>query len=133
MPDLVGQTQRQAWPTLVQAGIIPSVVYVPSQEPVNTIVAQAKQSGTTLTKGSHVQVNVSAGPDAEADATVPNVLGRDPQTARQALEGAGFTVQTLSWPARATSQIGRVMEQQPLRGARVPSGAQITIFVGRGA
>jgi beta-lactam-binding protein with PASTA domain len=133
MPDLVGQNQRQAWPTLVQAGIIPSVVYVPSQEPVNVIVAQAKQSGTTLNKGSHVQVNVSAGPDAQVDATVPNVLGKDPRSARQTLEGAGFTVQALSWPARATSQIGRVMEQQPLRGARVPSGAQITIFVGRGA
>jgi len=133
MPDLVGQTQRQAWPTLVQAGIIPSVVFVPSQEPLNTIVAQAKQSGTTVARGSHVQVNVSPGPDGQADATTPNVLGKDPQTARQTLEAAGFTVQTLRWPARATSEIGRVMEQQPLHGARVPSGAQITIFVGRGA
>jgi beta-lactam-binding protein with PASTA domain len=133
MPDLVGQTQRQAWPTLVQAGIIPSVVYVPSQEPVNTVVAQAKQMGATLTKGSHVQVNVSRGPDAQADATVPSVLGKDPQAARQALEAAGFTVQTLRWPARATTQIGRAMEQQPLHGAHVPSGTQVLILIGRGA
>jgi beta-lactam-binding protein with PASTA domain len=61
------------------------------------------------------------------------VLGQDPQAARRTLEAAGFTVQTLGWPARATSQIGRVMEQQPLRGARAPSGSQILILVGRGA
>ena len=133
MPDLVGLPQTQAWTALGNAGLLPSVLYVPSQEPPNTVVAQARRPGTTLTRGSHVQVNVSRGPDAQADRAVPDVLGRDEQSARQTLEAAGFTVLALDRQTSDPAQDGLVVDEQPVSGARAPAGSEITIFVGRAA
>jgi serine/threonine-protein kinase len=133
MPDLVGLPQTQAWAALQKAGLLPSVLYVPSQEPADTVVAQAKPAGTMLTRGAHVQVNVSRGPNAEADRAVPDVLGRDEQTARQRLEAAGFTVLVLDQQTSDPAQDGRVVDEQPVSGARAPAGSQVTIFVGRSA
>ena len=131
VPDAVGMKLTPAAKAFQKAGLLPSVVYVPSQEPANTVVAQAKQPGTKLKRGTHVQINVSRGPNAQPDEQVPDVVGQDEAAARQALEDAGFTVTVLDQPTSDPAQDGIVVDEQPNGGKRAPGGSQVTIFVGR--
>ena len=61
VPNVVGLDESTAVTRFQQAGLKASVVRVPSSEPEGTVVAQAKQPGTSLPRGSTVQINVSAG------------------------------------------------------------------------
>jgi serine/threonine-protein kinase len=61
VPDVVGMTEDAARSAFRAAGLRASVVQVPSQEPAGTVVAQAKPAGTSLPRGSTVQINVSSG------------------------------------------------------------------------
>jgi serine/threonine-protein kinase len=62
VPDVVGLPEDEAREQLRSAGLRASVVRVASQEPEGTVVAQAKPPGTSLPRGSTVQINVSSGP-----------------------------------------------------------------------
>jgi serine/threonine-protein kinase len=133
VPDVVGLPVGEAATTLLRAGLLLSVAYVPSQEEAFVVVAQAREAGTTLERGAHVQINLSRGPSPQADETVPGIVGRDPATARRMLESAGFSVQLLDLPTKNPAQAGKVVEQQPSAGRSVPSGAPVVLFVGRTA
>ena len=61
VPDVVGLTRDEATRQLADAGLKPSFVVVPSAEPEGTVAAQAQPPGTTLRRGSRVQINVSDG------------------------------------------------------------------------
>ena len=96
VPDVVGLTQAQATKALNDAGLKPTLQFVPSQQdPEGTVVAQARPSGTTLQRGDSVGVNVSVGPDQVPLVPVPNVEGVREQDARTRLQDAGFRVQVL--------------------------------------
>jgi beta-lactam-binding protein with PASTA domain len=131
VPDVVGLQATQAAGTFVQAGLLPSIVYVPSQEEAYVVVAQAKPPGKTLARGAHVQINVSPGPSPQADEPVPNVAGRAEEAARRTLTSAGFTVHVLELATSYPAQDGIVVEQQPGSGRSAPAGSPVTIFVGR--
>jgi beta-lactam-binding protein with PASTA domain len=63
VPSEVGQPADAAQSDLAAKGFKPSVVQVPSDQPVGTVVAQSP-SGGQARKGSSVQLNVSKGPNA---------------------------------------------------------------------
>lgn len=131
VPDVVGLTQAQATRALHDAGLRPSIQFVPSQQdPEGTVVAQARAAGTTLRRGESVQVNISVGPDQVPLVQVPNVVGSSEQDARNRLQAAGFRVQVLREPTEDASRVGFVVDQQPARSA--PEGALVAIYVGRG-
>ena len=48
---------------LGQAGILASLAFVPSSDPLGTVSQQAKPSGTTVPYHAHVQINISRGPN----------------------------------------------------------------------
>ena len=105
VPDVVGLTQAEAAKALHDAGLKPSLQYVPSQDvPEGLVVAQARPAGTTLERGDAVGVNVSVGPDQVPLVTVPNVEGEREQAARTRLQEAGFRVQVLK---EVTDDAGR--------------------------
>jgi eukaryotic-like serine/threonine-protein kinase len=61
VPDVVGLSETEARQQLTAAGLRASVVRVPSAEPEGTVVAQARPPGTSLRRGSQIQINVSTG------------------------------------------------------------------------
>jgi serine/threonine-protein kinase len=131
VPDVVGLTQAQATKTLHDSGLKPSLQFVPSQQdPVGTVVAQAKAAGTTLGRGESVQINISVGPDQVALVAVPNIVGRSEQEARSQLQAAGFRVQVLREATDDPSESGTVVDRQP---ERAPADGLVTIYVGRTA
>jgi beta-lactam-binding protein with PASTA domain len=131
VPRVVGLAQTPALRRLNLLGLRPTVVYVRSSQPANTVVAQSPKSGTSLRPGSRVRVSVSTGPNPQPNAAVPNVVGQDQATAAQALRDAGFRVVVLNRPTADQSEDGLVVEQQPRATSSIPAGSQVTIFIGR--
>jgi beta-lactam-binding protein with PASTA domain len=130
VPDLTGQQQDVAQRRLNAVGLKAGVVYLKSGEDRGTVISQAPAGGTTLARGTRIQLNASFGPRPGTLKGVPDVRNLDPATARAKLTAAGFNVQTLHQPVRDRSQVGEVVDEQP-RGRNAPSRSVVTIYVGR--
>jgi eukaryotic-like serine/threonine-protein kinase len=93
------------------------------------VVGTRPRAGRDVEPGSVITVLVSAGPGI---IRVPNVIGESPERAREILEADGFVVipdtQIITNPDR--QRPGDVIDQLPLGGVEVESGAEVTIFVG---
>ena len=130
VPDVVGQRLGAAQDQLQDEGFVVRVVFVPSREPANTVVAQNPTAGTTARRGANVQVNVSEGPRQRPRASVPDVIGLTEQEARQELTRAGFTVRVFTEPTPDPAENELVVRQEPVAGQSAPRGSQITIYIG---
>ena len=128
IPDVTGQQQAVAQKQLSEAGYDPKVVYVPSDQPEDTIVAQSPTGGTSAKRGTHVQINASLGSNPTPEKAVPDVIGLSPAKAAARLRAAGFRVQQLSRRVQDRSKDGVVVDEQP--GQRAPAGSTVTIYVG---
>ena len=131
VPDVTGQAQEAAQRRLNVAGLKSGVVYVPSDQPQGTVVSQSPSGGTTVKRGSRVQLNASLGPNPGTQKTVPNVVGMNPQQASSRLTSAGFKVQRLAQKVSVQSQNGVVVDEQPAGGRKAPAGSTVTIYVGK--
>lgn len=130
MPSVVGQTEAQAATALGNAGILASVVFVPGTETLGTVEQQAKPEGTTVPFHSHVQINVSRGPNYNPNSTVPNVVGQTLQQAVSTLNGAHLRLLYLKYPVTSRTQAGKVVQQTPLNGNQAPQNAQVIVYLG---
>ncbi|MDX6597442.1 MAG: eukaryotic-like serine/threonine-protein kinase [Gaiellales bacterium] len=68
VPSEIGSTLEQAQADLVAKGFKPAVTRVPSDQPIDTVVAQSP-SGGKARKGATVRLNVSQGPPATTATT----------------------------------------------------------------
>jgi beta-lactam-binding protein with PASTA domain len=130
VPRVTGLAQTPALRRLNSLGFRPIVTYVRSAQPANRVVSQ-RPAGTSLRRGAPVRLNVSTGPNPQAPATVPNVIGQDQATAANTLRADGFRVAVLNRPTRDQSKNGLVVDEQPRAGSSIPRGSQVTIFIGR--
>jgi serine/threonine-protein kinase len=130
MPDVRDQKEAAAVTALGKAGVLASLVFVPSSEPLGTIVQQAKPSGATVPFHSHVQINVSRGRNDNPSATVPNVIGQTLQQAVSTVNGAHLRLIFLKFPVTSRTQAGKIVQQSPLGGAQAPQNAQVVVYLG---
>ena len=130
VPDVAGQKEAAAVTAFGTAGILASIVFVPGTDPLGTVVQQAKPSGTTLPYHSHVQINLSRGPNDNALVSVPNVIGKTLQDAVSALNAAHLRLIYVKYPVTSQTQAGKVVQQSPLSGAQAPQNAQIVVYLG---
>ena len=130
VPDVSGQKEAAAVTALGNAGILASIVFVPGSDPLGTVEQQAKPAGTTVPFHSHVQINVSRGPNNNALVSVPNVVGQTLQQAVSALNAAHLRLIYLKYPVTSQGQAGKVVQQSPLSGAQAPQNAQVVVYLG---
>ena len=128
-PNVVGIQQSAAQRRLNDEGLRAQVKYVPSSRPAGVVTGQNPGGGTKVKKGTRVVLAVSRGPSPTLT-VVPNVVGKDSQTASTTLQNAGFKVQVLSVKPANPSQSGKVVDEQPAGGAHAPDGSTVTIYVG---
>jgi beta-lactam-binding protein with PASTA domain/tRNA A-37 threonylcarbamoyl transferase component Bud32 len=129
VPDVLQQTQSSATSELQAAGFEVQVVQAPSDStPEGLVSAQSPDPGTEAEKGSTVTITVSTGP---AEATVPDVVGKDKNEAKKELEDAGFKVDMQEVPVSDPTQNNVVQDQDPKGGSNAPTGSTVTIFVGK--
>ncbi|MFL5952509.1 MAG: PASTA domain-containing protein [Gaiellaceae bacterium] len=130
VPNVVGKTEAQAATALANVGILASVVFVPGTDPLGTVVGQAKPAGTTVPFHSHVQINVSRGPNNNPNTRVPDVVGQTLQQAIATLNAAHLRLLYLKFPVTSRAQAGKVVQQSPLDGAQAPQNAQVIVYLG---
>ena len=130
MPDVSGQTEQAAANELSKAGILPSLFFVPAQDPLGTVEQQAKPANTTLPYHTHVQINLSRGPGNKPDVAVPNVVGRTLTDAVSALNAAQLRLIYVNYPVTTRTQAGKVVQQSPLSGNNAPTNSQVLVFLG---
>jgi beta-lactam-binding protein with PASTA domain len=130
VPDVANQTEAAAVQSLNRAGILASLFFVPSDDPLGTVEQQAKPSGTTVPYGSHMQINVSTGPGDKPKVTVPSVVGKSLQDALASLNAAHLRLIFVKVPVTSRAQAGKVVQQSPLGGGQAPQNAQVAVFLG---
>jgi beta-lactam-binding protein with PASTA domain len=130
VPDVVGQELADAARAFADEGLRVAVRYVPSREAQGRVVAQAQPAGTERQRGDTVQLNVSTGAEPAAAASVPGVVGQRLDQARQTLGDAGFEVLAVDLQGQVRNE-DRVASQSPGRGASVPRGSLVLLYVTR--
>jgi beta-lactam-binding protein with PASTA domain len=130
MPDVAGQTEQAAVTELAKAGILPSLFFVPAQDPLGTVEQQARAANTTLPYHTHVQINVSRGPGDKPNVAVPNVVSRTLTDAVRVLNAAQLRLIYVKYPVTSHTQVGKVVQQSPLGGNHAPTNAQVLVFLG---
>ena len=130
VPDVTGQKEAAAVTSFGNAGILASIVFVPASDPLGTVEQQAKPAGTTVPFHSHVQINISRGPNNNPLVSVPTVVGKTLQEAVSALNAAHLRLLYLKYPVTSQAQAGKVVQQTPLGGAQAPQNAQVVVYLG---
>jgi beta-lactam-binding protein with PASTA domain len=130
VPDLSGLDTAGAAEALGKAGLLASLVFVPSQDELGTVEGQGKAANTTVPFHSHVQVNVSTGPGTKPQETVPSVIGKSLQDALSAINGAHLRLIYLKFPVTTRAQAGKVVQQTPTGGGHAPQNAQVIVYLG---
>ncbi|MFF3563095.1 Stk1 family PASTA domain-containing Ser/Thr kinase [Streptomyces sp. NPDC002574] len=124
MPDVVGAPLEDARKELQEAGlrvrVAPQRVFS-DQADEGGIAAQNKDAGQQLAAGDTVTLTVSKG---QQMVDVPDVGGKDVETARQELKAAGFDVRVIRF-----FFTGEVSNQSPAAGSQAPKGSTITLWV----
>ena len=128
VPNVVGQDEATAQKTLQDAGFVVESEAVYSSNTQGTVVSTDPEGGTKAAKGSTVTIQVSKG---EEKITVPDVRGKDENTAKSTLSAAGLNV-TVDTEYSDSVSTGHVISQNPSAGTKVDSGTGVTIVVSLG-
>ena len=94
------------------------------------VIGTNPEEGSTVEKGTQVEVYISSGPKK---VSVPTVVGYSKDDAESALKTAGFEVKTGSSVYSDSVQKGLVAYTDPKSGAKVLPGATITLYISKGA
>ncbi len=127
VPDVVGKTSADAASTLANANLKANVVRVPSDKPIDTVLAQAPKAGDRVDQGTTVRVNVSSGPRPIG---VPPVIGDAYDQASSVLTAAGFAVTRKDVDSNEAA--GVVVGQSPTGNTFAPKGSVVTLSVSKG-
>jgi serine/threonine-protein kinase len=123
IPSLAGLTQGDAGQAIKRAGLtVGSITEEKSDSTRGLVLASRPPEGQGVPAGTRVDLVVSAGPQ---ELTVPDVVGRDEESATVLLRQLGFTVAPVERDSESALQAGTVISQTPAAGT--PSGASATI------
>jgi serine/threonine-protein kinase len=126
VPDLAGAQRGDAEAQLQDLGLTANVSEKESSEQAGTVLAQDPAPGTSVRKGSTVNLTV-----AKERPQVPDVTTGNPtvEQATKTLEDAGYKVNTDERPSDDPALAGRVVGQRPDAGTRRSTGGTVTIVV----
>ncbi|MDQ2816871.1 MAG: Stk1 family PASTA domain-containing Ser/Thr kinase [Candidatus Eremiobacteraeota bacterium] len=130
MPDVTGKPVAEAMAALETAGVEHVAVRRQSDSaaPEGLVFASNPPAGERLRAGQSVSLTVSAG---APELRVPDVVGRDLQSASALLSAAGFRIKT--GPGVYSSlRRGSVIKTVPAPGAASDRGATIMLFASAG-
>jgi eukaryotic-like serine/threonine-protein kinase len=127
VPDVVGLESDAARAAIVSAGFEVDVIEQASDSvPQGRVISQNPAGNSEAERGSLVTLTISTGPE---EVEVPNLNGLTEDEARSTLEAANLRLGGVS--TRESDQVapGRVIEQNPGRGALVATGSQVSVVL----
>ena len=130
MIELKGMTFDQAKSALNEMGLGIFLVGEQSSDDYDKgqIISQDVEAGVSVPANTTVKVYVSSG---KGELSVPDVSGQDYETAKTALESAGFSVTKVEESSSSVDE-GKVISTTPAAGSAAKSGDTITVKVSTG-
>lgn len=137
VPDLVGTNAADAYSRLQQVGRESGILEglrvgtqtsVAVDSAAGTILFQSPVAGTLVRAGTAIDIQFAV--DANADTTMPNLVGMNVGQAQELLQQRGFSVGNIEEHLTSRLPEGTVMSQSPSPGARL-SGAEIRLTVAK--
>ena len=106
-PTVTGLVEAPALRRLNTSGLRATVVFQSSSQPTGRVLSQSPSPGSSLTRGAHVRVVVSTGPNPQPDASVPDVTGQEQAAAADALRGPASACWCSTWrrPTKARTAL----------------------------
>src|SRR5438309_7387793 len=134
VPNVVGQMQAAAASAITGAGLTRGAVAQQSSSTVasGSVISQSPAAGTSVAKGSAVDLVVSTGPNPVGQVAVPNVVGQTQATATSAITGAGLTRGAVAHQSSSRVASGSVISESPAAGADVVRGSAVNLVVSTG-
>jgi beta-lactam-binding protein with PASTA domain/tRNA A-37 threonylcarbamoyl transferase component Bud32 len=129
VPDVVGQTQAQAFRVLVGQHLVPVASPVNSKVKPGTVVAQNPKKNAQVKKGTEVTLSVSAGVASKA---IVDVSSEPRATAAQNLLTQGFQVKVDPAQYSTTIDPGSVIATIPSAGSSFPVGTVVHVIPSKG-
>ncbi|PVZ04284.1 Stk1 family PASTA domain-containing Ser/Thr kinase [Actinomycetospora cinnamomea] len=131
VPRLVGLTRDEAVRAVADAGLAPIVVPTASTpEQVDRVVTASPDVGARVDPQSPVTLRIGRGPGL---VQVPLLVGRSPEAARVAAEGAGLVLTPVPRTRETDdpTEVGQVVGQDPVPGSLRPPGSAVELVVGQ--
>ncbi len=129
VPDVSGQDPVDASNALGATTLTVEKVLQPSDTvDEGKVIGTDPPAGTSVPKGSKVQLIVSSGKE---QIRVPNVVGLSKTDATTELQNAGFQVVVREVTSLDPNNAGRVIAQSPSADSKAAKGSVVTISVGK--
>jgi len=122
IPSVINEPFDQASAKLTALGLTVARVEEESDKPKDTVLRQNPLAGTGAERGAKITLTVSKGPK---DVQVPNLRNKTCGEARQELAALGLTMEIAFG-----REEGRVFNQDPNPGQRVPPGSTVRVACG---
>ncbi len=136
MPDVLGMPVETATTLLTGMGLEVSTMEEESTEPVGTVIKQSKKENKKVKEGETITLVVSKGQSTQTTETkdyidVPTLTGKTYEVARQELANLGLQI-TRAEDAFSDEEVGTIISQSPMKGARLQEGDLVTVTVSKG-
>ena len=129
VPTVTGMTRIEAQVLLEKDGFdVGDVGETNSDAPAGTVVSTRPAAGAQVSVPSTVSLVLSRGPEA-ATLQMPELMGRDVESARLVLSQLGVRNVEVSYDPFATSTQGTIVSQTPVAGATILPGATVQLRV----
>ena len=128
VPGVLGQKQSDAEKAMKDAGFKTDVRKESSESvPKGRVISTSPPENSQLEKGRTVTLVVSGGPQ---QVSVPDVVGKQEDEARTALEDAGLRAD-VSQEESTSKDPGTVLRQDPTSGGKVDKGSAVKLVVAK--
>jgi eukaryotic-like serine/threonine-protein kinase len=129
VPAVEGQSLAAAKTAIQQARLQVGQVQQQSSSQVASgdVISTSPTAGQTVAINTSVEIFVSSGKPL---VNVPNVVGQPQDSAKSALQAAGFQVTTS--PQADPAKAGNVISENPSGGTDAPSGSTVTLVISTG-
>jgi beta-lactam-binding protein with PASTA domain len=131
VPNVEGLTQAAATTAITAAKLTGGTATQQSSNTMATgnVISQDPASGSSVTQGSPVNLEISSGPQM---VTVPNVEGLAQDAATTAITAVKLMVGTVTQQTSNTVAAGNVISQDPASGSSVAQGSQVKLVISSG-
>ena len=132
VPDVVGKTEVEAKVAIENEGFVMVKELVASENiEKGKVVSQSPMGATMAEKGSQIHVMISDGPNV-SESTVPDIVGKDKETAMQMITEAGLLYNTISEESNDAVEAGKVISQTIAAGTTVSTGTTVDFTISKG-
>ncbi len=132
IPNVVNSTVASAKFVLENYGYeVGTITQENSDYPVDVVIRQSPESGTSAAAGKSVDLVVSLG-NAVEQVDMPDLLGKDVDTAKDLLEKAGLTLGSVKYEKSDSYEMNTIMWQQNDAGTKLDDGTSVNVKVSTG-